>query len=100
MTTIPSATKRGIAATMLRLSDPIETKFYRTFATLGKKRTLRDRFAQLYLDNRGFDEKACAMIAGFEGETTAVAAARQRFDVVAKKQGALALGEAQGRRWK
>ena len=69
---IRSATRDGIAVTMLRLSDPVETKFYRAFATLGRKRTYRDRFAQLYLDNRGFDEKACAMIAGFEGTSAAV----------------------------
>ena len=97
---IRSATRDGIAVTMLRLSDPVETKFYRAFATLGEKRTYRDRFAQLYLDNRGFDEKACAMIAGFEGPSAAVVDARLQFDVLAKKNGAIGLGEAQGKRWK
>ena len=97
---IRTAARDGIATTMLRLSDPVETKFYRAFATLGKKRSYRDRFAQFYLDNRGFDEKACAMIAGFEGETTSVADARRQFDALAKKNGAIALGEAQGKRWK
>jgi alkyldihydroxyacetonephosphate synthase len=97
---IRSATRDGIAVTMLRLSDPVETKFYRAFATLGRKRTYRDRFAQLYLDNRGFDEKACSMIAGFEGTSAAVVDARLQFDVLAKKNGAIGLGEAQGKRWK
>lgn len=97
---IRAAARDDIATTMLRLSDPIETKFYRAFATLGKKPTYRKRFEQFYLDSRGFDEKACAMIAGFEGETEAVVDARRQFDVLAKKNGAIALGEAQGTRWK
>ncbi|MGZ5998914.1 MAG: FAD-binding oxidoreductase [Rhizomicrobium sp.] len=97
---IRAAAREEIPVTMLRLSDPMETKFYRAFGSLGKKRTLRDRFAQFYLTNRGFDEKACAMIAGFEGETTTVVDERLRFDVLAKKHGALALGESQGKRWK
>lgn len=98
--TIRAAMNSGIDVTMLRLSDPIETRFYRTFGALGKKLTLRDRLSQLYLDGRGFDEKACAMIAGFEGETAAVVDARRRFDVLAKKVGALTLGGAPGKRWK
>lgn len=97
---IRRAESDGVGATMLRLSDQIETKFYRAFGTLGKNLSFRDRLAQLYLDNRGFDEKACALIAGFEGETTAVADARLQFQVLAKKHGAMALGEAQGQRWK
>ncbi|MGZ5936632.1 MAG: FAD-binding oxidoreductase, partial [Rhizomicrobium sp.] len=97
---IRAAAREEIPVTMLRLSDPMETKFYRAFGSLGKKRTLRDRFAQFYVTNRGFDEKACAMIAGFEGETTTVVDERLRFDVLAKKHGALALGESQGKRWK
>ena len=97
---IRTAMRDGIATTMLRLSDPIETRFYRAFGTLGKKRTYRDRIGQLYLDNRGFDEKACAMIAGFEGEAQIVAAARRQFDALAKTCGAISLGEAQGERWK
>jgi len=97
---IRQAEASSIDATMLRLSDHIETKFYRSFSTLGKKLSFRDRFAQLYLDNRGFDEKACVLIAGFEGEATTVVDARLKFDIAAKKHGAIALGEAQGQRWK
>ena len=97
---IRQAEASGVGATMLRLSDQAETRFYRAFGTLGKKRSFRERFAQLYLDNRGFDEKACALIAGFEGETTAVADARLKFNALARKHGAMELGETQGQRWK
>jgi len=97
---IRQAEASGVGATMLRLSDHIETKFYRAFGAVGKTLSFRDRFAQLYLDNRGFNEKSCALIAGFEGEATAVVDTRLRFDVIAKKHGAMPLGEAQGQRWK
>jgi alkyldihydroxyacetonephosphate synthase len=94
------AARDEIAVTMLRLSDPLETRFYRAFGALGKKRSIADRFAEFYLDTRGYDDKACALIAGFEGDTATVVAARAQFDALAKKHGALALGEGQGRRWK
>jgi alkyldihydroxyacetonephosphate synthase len=97
---IRDAARAEIAATMLRLSDSSETKFYRAFGSLGKKRSMRDRLAQFYLTNRGFDEKACALIVGFEGSTTSVVEARLQFDVIAKKHNALALGENPGKRWK
>ena len=60
--------RRASDVTMLRLSDAAETRFYRAFGALGKKRGIGDRLAQIYLDSRGFDDKACAMIAGFEGD--------------------------------
>jgi alkyldihydroxyacetonephosphate synthase len=97
---VRSAVMSGLNVTMLRLSDPFETKFYRAFGALGKKRSLGDRASQLYLDSRGFDEKACALIAGFEGDVSAVLHARRTFDALTKKLGALALGEAPGTRWK
>ncbi|MEI9887978.1 MAG: FAD-binding oxidoreductase [Rhizomicrobium sp.] len=97
---IREAAQDGIAATMLRLSDAAETRFYRAFGALGKKRGLGDRLAQIYLDTRGFDDKACAMIAGFEGTAGEVAAARGAFEALAKKHRALKLGEGQGKRWK
>ena len=97
---ILEAAQNGIGATMLRLSDAAETKFSRTFGALGKKRGIGDRLAQIYLDAKGFDDKACAMIAGFEGTAGEADAARRAFDAVAKKHRALALGEGQGKRWK
>ncbi|HEY0302733.1 MAG TPA: FAD-binding oxidoreductase [Rhizomicrobium sp.] len=97
---IREAVQDGIGATMLLLSDAAETRFYRAFGALGKKRGLGDRLAQIYLDTRGFDDKACAMIAGFEGTEAEATAARRAFDALARKHGALALGEGQGARWK
>jgi alkyldihydroxyacetonephosphate synthase len=98
---IREAVQAGIAATMLRLSDPAETRFYRAYGALGKTRGLRDRIAQFYLDSKGFDDKACAMIAGFEGaDADAVDTARQEFEEITQKARAIRIGQAQGNRWK
>jgi alkyldihydroxyacetonephosphate synthase len=97
---IREAAQGGLPVTMLRLSDPAETRFYRAFGAVGEKRGLFDRIAQLVLDSRGFDDKACAMIAGFEGTAAEVEAGRRAFDKIAKRHRAMALGEGQGRRWK
>jgi alkyldihydroxyacetonephosphate synthase len=98
--TIRAAVQSGIAATMLRLSDAAETQFYRAYGAIGKKRGIGSRLTQMLLDNRGFSERACAMIAGFEGTKAEVARSRVQFDFLAKKHRALALGEGQGDRWK
>ena len=96
---IREAVQTGIAFTMLRLSDAAETRFYRAFGSVGKKRGLSDRIAQTVLDAHGFDGKACAMIAGFEGPVAEVDAARKAFEGIAKKHRAMKLGEGQGKRW-
>ncbi len=97
---IRAAAQAELPATMLRLSDSEETRFYRTFSGLGKKRGLKDRFADFYLQRRGFDAKACALIAGFEGDANAVELWRMQFERLAKQFGALELGRGQGGRWR
>jgi alkyldihydroxyacetonephosphate synthase len=97
---IREAVQAGLDETMLRLSDAAETRFYRAYGAAGKQRGLGDRLAQIYLDTRGFDDKACALIAGFEGGEADFARARGLFDGLAKKHRALALGEGQGKSWK
>ena len=97
---VRTAMKEGVAATMLRLSDAAETRFYRTYGQIGKRRTLAARLADLYLKVRKFDDKACVLIAGFEGNAGEVAAARKHFASVARKHGALALGRGVGERWR
>ncbi|MEJ0025234.1 MAG: FAD-binding oxidoreductase [Rhizomicrobium sp.] len=96
---IREAVQSGIGFTMLRLSDVAETRFYRAFGGVGKKRGLSDRIAQMVLDSRGFDDKACAMIAGFEGAQAAVGGARKAFEAIVQKHRAMRLGEGQGKRW-
>ncbi len=80
---IRTAIQDELPATMLRLSDAEETRFYRAFGALGTKRGIKDRIANYYLRKRGFDANACALIAGFEGDAATVAASRNRFNAIA-----------------
>ncbi|HWA90750.1 MAG TPA: FAD-binding oxidoreductase [Rhizomicrobium sp.] len=97
---IRAAAQDGLPATMLRLSDAEETRFYRGYSAVGKTPGLKDRVAQMVLDTRGFDDKACALIAGFEGDAAGVDTSRKHFAAIARRHGAMALGRGQGERWR
>ncbi len=97
---IRTAVQDELSATMLRLSDSEETRFYRAYGAVGKKKGLKEMFAQAILDTRGFDAKACALIAGFEGDTATVETSRKHFAAIARRFGALPLGRSQGERWR
>jgi len=96
---IRMAVQDGAPATMLRLSDGEETRFYRTFSRVGQRDGLKARLEQAYLDARGIGPDACALIAGFEGEKSVVAAASSYFTQIARRLGAVPLGRGQGKRW-
>ena len=97
---IREAVQAGVPRAMLRLSDAAETRFYRAYGAVGKRRGIKDRIADLVLSQRGFDDKACALIAGFEGTQAEAFAGRHAFDEIAKTHKALRLGAGQGQRWK
>lgn len=99
LTAVRQAAQEDIPAAMLRLSDAGETQFLRGYATLGKEETLGTRLTRTYLDARGIDGRACALIAGFEGHAREVSLARKRFQTVAHRLGALSLGTKPGRNW-
>jgi alkyldihydroxyacetonephosphate synthase len=100
ITAIRQAQKEEIPTAMLRLSDAEETRFYRAFSQLGKNRGVRGKLEDAYLDARGFDSQASALIAGFEGSPKVVAGARSRFTAIAKQLGALSLGTRPGESWR
>jgi len=93
------AAQDEIPIAMLRLSDAEETGFYRAFGNAGKPKNLSNRLADAYLDARKFDKRACALIVGYEGRASEVISSRRRFGAVAKKLGALSLGNGPGQRW-
>jgi alkyldihydroxyacetonephosphate synthase len=98
---IRASVQEDLSATMLRLSDGDETRFYRAFGALGRPRGLKDRFADFYLAKRGFNSDACALIAGFEGDARRAERSRLQFGRLAhRKFGALELGREQGERWR
>ena len=97
---IRAAMKDGVAATMLRLSDAQETRFYRAYSGLGKRRGIVRRLAEIFLELRHYGDNACAMIVGFEGDAAEVAAQSKHFHAIAKKYGAISLGRSMGEQWR
>ena len=96
---IRNAVQEGLQVTMLRLSDPEETRFYRAFSTAGASQGVRSRLEARYLRSRGFDQHACALIAGFEGDHAEVTNAQRRFRHIASAERALSAGAGPGSRW-
>jgi alkyldihydroxyacetonephosphate synthase len=84
--------RTGLPHTMLRLSDDGETRFARAIARAGHPWDVPGRLFDAWLAMRRFDGKAAQMLAGFAGGVREVRDARQAFDMLAKRSGALALG--------
>jgi alkyldihydroxyacetonephosphate synthase len=99
ITAVRQAMREEIPAAMLRLSDAEETRFYRAYSGIGKKGGIAAKLAQAYLKARGIDGRACALIAGFEGSTAMVSAARGQFQSIAGRLGAVPLGTGPGKSW-
>jgi alkyldihydroxyacetonephosphate synthase len=97
---VREAMQAGVQAAMLRVSDAETTRFLSAFRQVGKSKTLTMRLIQHTLDWRGYGERPCNLIAGFEGKTKTVSFARAAFDAIAKKHGALVRGRVGGDQWK
>jgi alkyldihydroxyacetonephosphate synthase len=96
---IRQAVQEYLPVAMLRLSDAEETRFYRTYGAVGKRKDIGDLIANAYLKYRKFGDSAAAMVAGFEGDNTTVEHSHRRFGEIAKGLGALAIGKSTGQRW-
>jgi alkyldihydroxyacetonephosphate synthase len=82
---------------MLRLSDGEETRLMRAFQT-ARRFSLSGGLTDLYRRVRGFDDKAALLVTNLAGSETQTRAARKRLDMLARRAGAIALGERPGRR--
>jgi len=96
---IRQAVQEELPVAMLRLSDAEETRFYRSYGAVGKRRGISGRIADAYLKYRKFGETTAAMVAGFEGDKATVEHAHRRFGEIAKHLGAIAAGKSMGARW-
>ena len=82
----------GLPHTLLRLSDDSQTRLSRALDKAGRGWTLAEHFFEVYLSVRRFDSGAARLLIGFAGSDSEVIVARKRFDSLAKRLGALALG--------
>lgn len=96
---IRQAIREDIPSAMLRLSDADETRIYRTMASIGKPRGLKAALEDRILSMKGLDRAPAALIAGFEGDAEEVSGALARFKKIAKRLGALSVGQSMGKRW-
>jgi alkyldihydroxyacetonephosphate synthase len=92
-----AAARARIPNLMLRLSDAGDTRFRRNLPRVEKWRGLKDRLRDRYLGLRRMNGQAALLTAGFSGSEKDISAARDNFAVIAKRLGALSLGEEQ--RW-
>jgi alkyldihydroxyacetonephosphate synthase len=97
---IRRAVQDEIPVSMLRLSDADETAFYRALSDIGARRSPIRFLSKKYLDLRGLDDRAAALIASFEGTARSAASSRSRFHEIASELGAVALGRSPGRSWR
>lgn len=96
---IREAVQSGVAAAMLRLSDPDETRFYRAYGSIGKRAGFGSFLAKHYLTARGLGGGFCALIANFEGTASDTAHARSRFAAIARRLGGVGIGSGPGKSW-
>ncbi len=89
---IREARRTGLPHAMLRLSDDGETRFARALARAAHPWDVPGRLFDAWLAMRRFDGKAAQLLAGFAGSAHEIRDARRRFDALARRSGALALG--------
>jgi alkyldihydroxyacetonephosphate synthase len=96
------AQRTGLPHTFLRLSDDGQTRLIRAMERAGQEAGLMQRLFDIYLSVRRFDGSAARLVAGFAGSPIEVRSAREHFDSLARRLGALSLGPAaewQGQRF-
>jgi alkyldihydroxyacetonephosphate synthase len=86
------AQRQGLARAGASLSDAGETRFHHQMDQIGQRRTISQWLNDLYRQLRQFDRNAAALTIGFCGSEPETDAARRRFDGLAKRLGAMALG--------
>jgi alkyldihydroxyacetonephosphate synthase len=82
----------GLPHAFLRLSDDGRTRLLHALEQAGEDADWRRRLFDVYLSVRRFDGTAARLVAGFAGSDAEVAWARKHFDGLAKRAGALRLG--------
>lgn len=88
---VREAARTDLGRASLRLSDDSETRFVEKLRQ--RDGDLRARFFEIYRAVRRFDGNAALLEAGFSGSENDIKASRKRFDAMARRLGAIALGE-------
>jgi len=89
---VREARRTGVPQSLMRLSDDGETRLSRALARAGHGWDIPERIFDAWLAFRRFNGDAAQLLAGFSGSEDQIRAARKKFDAIAKRLGALALG--------
>ena len=92
LTALREAQRQGLVQADAYLRDTGETHFHQQMEEMGRRRTLSDWAGDIHRRFRQFDSQAAMLTIGFAGPESEVRRLRKRFDVLARKLGALALG--------
>ena len=88
----------GVGVSMLRLSDPDETRFLTTFSSIGKPRGRLQDVVESGLARAGYGEP-CLLLVGVEGDRARVSFNVARSTAVCAQHGGIPLGAGKGRSW-
>jgi alkyldihydroxyacetonephosphate synthase len=90
---VREAARTGLGHVSLRLSDDSETCFTEKLRQRDDMLDLRARLFEIYRAVRRFGANAALLEAGFSGSENDIKMARKRLDAMARRLGAIALGE-------
>jgi alkyldihydroxyacetonephosphate synthase len=90
---VREAARTDMSHVSLRLSDDGETRFVEKLRQRDDGLDLRARFFEIHRAVRRFDGNAALLEAGFSGSENDIKASRKQLDAMAKRLGAMALGE-------
>jgi alkyldihydroxyacetonephosphate synthase len=92
LTALREAQHQGLIQAAAYLWDEEETRFHHHMDPMSRRRGLSDWVGEIHRRLRQIDSQAAALTIGFSGNEPEADALRKRFDAVARRLGALALG--------
>lgn len=92
LTALREARRQGLVQAKACLRDAGETHFHQQMEEMGRRRNLSERIGELRRRLKQFDSHAAMLTIGFAGTESEADGLRKRFDALAGRLGALALG--------
>jgi alkyldihydroxyacetonephosphate synthase len=92
LTALREARRQGLVQASAILWDAGETHFHQQMEEMGRRRSLSERIGELRRRLKQFDSQAAMLTIGFAGTESEADGLRKRFDALAGRLGALALG--------
>jgi alkyldihydroxyacetonephosphate synthase len=92
LTALREAQHQGLIQAAAYLWDEDETRFHHQMDPVSRRRGLSDWVGDIHRRLRRFDAQAAALTIGFSGTLSEADSLRKRFDAIARRLGALALG--------